>query len=96
MLTPKQTIAILIATITFESHVELVQPLSIMNTDRNNLAAYALEKRNINSINQKNLTTQLINQFCDRLTAVASSTVKNFSQHGSFLVWSSIPWPKNC
>lgn len=82
MLTPKQIMAILIATIAFESHAELVQPLSIMNTDRNNLAAYALEKRE-HKFNKAEESDYPANQsVLDRLTAVASSTVKNFSQHG--------------
>lgn len=86
MFNPKQLMTVLIATITFQSHAELVQPLSIISSEKQNLAASVIQKTEhklIKSEDSKYSVNQSDNEsVLDRLTAVASNTVKNFSQHG--------------
>lgn len=78
MFPSKQLLAVLLAAITFNSHAELVQPSSLINVDKQNLAASVIQKseQKFNKPEPSDLSV------VERLSAVASTTVKKFSQHG--------------
>lgn len=82
MLTPKQAMVMLLATITFESQAELIQPLEKNHLEHQNLAATAIQKNESPLIKSEDSNLSSDQSILDRLSAVASTTVKNFSQNG--------------